>query len=188
MISEKKTGSGEKILNNKIYPIVFLSIIVFVAVFLLMLVNNFTKDKILAEREAKITTVLQKIYPDMQDFELKDDIYIISKDTAIIGYAFIATGKGYGGEINTIVGIDNEYKIKEISVVSNTETPGLGTKILETFFTDQFKNLELQDVKLSKDGGKVDAISGATISSRAVTDSVRSAIEKKLEIIRSKNY
>ncbi len=188
MISEKKTGLGVKILNNKIYPIVFLSIIVFIAVLLLMLVNNMTKDKILAEREAKITTVLQKIYPEMQDFELKDNIYIILENADVIGYAFIAIGKGYGGEINTIVGIDKDYKIKEISVVSNTETPGLGTRILETFFTDQFKDLELQDVKLSKDGGKVDAISGATISSRAVTDSVRAAIEKKLEIIKSKNY
>ena len=43
-------------------------------------------------------------------------------------------------------------------------------------------------MKLSKDGGKIDAISGATISSRAVTDSVRGAIEEKLEIIKSKNY
>ena len=188
MISEKKTGLGTKILNNKIYPIIFLSVIVFVAVFLLMLVNNVTKDKILAEREAKVTNVLQKIYPEMQDFELKNDIYIILEDNSVIGYAFMAVGKGYGGDINTIVGIDKDYNIKEISVVSNTETPGLGTKILEAFFTDQFKGLEIGDVKLSKDGGKIDAISGATISSRAVTDSVRSAIEKKLEIIRAENY
>lgn len=188
MVSEKKTGFGTKILSNKIYPIVFLSIIVFVAVFLLMLVNSFTQTKILAEREAKVTTVLQRIYPDMNDFELKEDIYIILKDGDVIGYSIIAVGKGYGGDINTIVGLDKDYLVKEISVLSNTETPGLGTKILETFFTDQFKGLEPQDVKLSKDGGKIDAISGATISSRAVTDSVREAMEEKLEIIKSNNY
>lgn len=188
MISEKKTGFGNKILSNKIYPIIILSIIVFVAVLLLMLVNSFTQEKIIAEREAKVTNILQKIYPDMQDFELKDDIYIILKGGDVIGYSFIAIGKGYGGEINTIVGLDKDYIVKEISVLSNTETPGLGTKILEAFFTDQFKGLETQDVKLSKDGGKIDAISGATISSRAVTDSVRAAIEQKVEIIKSKNY
>jgi electron transport complex protein RnfG len=188
MISEKKTGLGIKILNNKIYPIVFLSIIVFVAVLLLMLVNSFTQTKILAEREAKVTTVLQGIYPEMQDFELKDDIYIILKGGDVIGYSFAAVGKGYGGDINTLVGLNKDYTVKEISILSNTETPGLGTKILEAFFTDQFRGLESGDVKLSKDGGKIDAISGATISSRAVTDSVRTAIEEKLEIIKSKNY
>jgi electron transport complex protein RnfG len=188
MIPEEKTGFGTKILNNKIYPIIFLSIIVFIAVLLLMLVNSFTQEKIIAEREAKVTNVLERIYPEMEDFELKDDIYIILKDGEPIGYSFIAVGKGYGGDINTIVGLDKDYLVKEISVLSNTETPGLGTKILEAFFTDQFKGLEVQDVKLSKDGGKIDAISGATISSRAVTDSVRGAIEEKLEIIKSKNY
>ena len=82
---------------------------VFVAVLLLMLVNSFTQTKILAEREAKVTTVLQGIYPEMQDFELKDDIYIILKGGDVIGYSFAAVGKGYGGDINTLVGLNKDY-------------------------------------------------------------------------------
>jgi len=188
MAEKKKVSISEKILSNKFYPIIILSVIVFVAVFLLMMVNNITHEKILLEREAKVTSALQKIFSDMQDFELKDDIYIIIKDNKTIGYAFNAIGKGYGGEINTMVGLNPDFTIKGISIVSNSETPGLGTKILESFFTDQFQGLSSQDIKLSKDGGKIDAISGATISSRAVTDSVKKTVDEKIEIIKAKGY
>ncbi|MBM3709310.1 MAG: FMN-binding protein [Actinobacteria bacterium] len=80
--------------------------------------------------------------------------------------------------------MDSNYQIKGISILSNTETPGLGTRITEISFTDQFKGLGLEDISLSKDGGKIDAITGATISSRAVTNAVRDEIEKKIETIK----
>ncbi len=179
---------NNKILNNKFYPIIFLTIIVFVSIFLLMLVNNITSEKIRLQEEEKILLMLRNIFPDMSNYELKDDIYIVYKDKETIGYAFIAVGKGYGGEINTFVGIDKDFTIKQITVISNSETPGLGAKITESFFTDQFKGLRSSDVKLNKDGGKIDAITGATISSRAVTDSVRQELDKKIEIIKTKNY
>ena len=179
---------NNKILNNKFYPIIFLTIIVFVSIFLLMLVNNITSEKIRLQEEEKILLMLRNIFPDMSNYELKDDIYIVYKDKETIGYAFIAVGKGYGGEINTFVGIDKDFTIKQITVISNSETPGLGAKITESFFTDQFKGLRSSDVKLNKDGGKIDAITGATISSRAVTDSVRQELDKNIEIIKTKNY
>jgi electron transport complex protein RnfG len=153
-----------------------------------MLVNNITSEKIRLQEEEKILLMLRNIFPDMSNYELKDDIYIVYKDKETIGYAFIAVGKGYGGEINTFVGIDKDFTIKQITVISNSETPGLGAKITESFFTDQFKGLRSSDVKLNKDGGKIDAITGATISSRAVTDSVRQELDKKIEIIKTKNY
>jgi len=70
-------------------------------------------------------------------------------------------------------------------IVSNTETPGLGSRIEEDFFTNRFEGLSVSDVKLSKEGGKVDAITGATISSKAVTDAVQRGLEEKIEQIKA---
>jgi Na+-translocating ferredoxin:NAD+ oxidoreductase subunit G len=182
----KKIGS--RIMENKFYPVIFLVVIVFVAVILLMYVNNITTAKILEQREAKIVTQLQNIFPDMDKYVLKDEIYIVLKNNGTIGYTFIAKGRGYGGDISTLVGIDKDFAIRQITVLSNTETPGLGTRITLASFTDQFKGLKSQDVVLSRDGGKVDAITGATISSRAVTDSIKKELDKKIEIIKKNNY
>ena len=182
----KKAGAG--IMENKFYPVIFLAVIVFVAVVLLMFVNNITAAKILEQREAKIVAQLKNIFPDMDKYELKDEIYIVLKNNETIGYTFIAKGRGYGGEISTLVGLDKNLAIKKIVVISNAETPGLGTRITLASFTDQFKGLKSADVVLSKNGGKVDAITGATISSRAVTDSVKKELDKKIKIIKKNNY
>ncbi|MHB1335429.1 MAG: FMN-binding protein [Candidatus Humimicrobiaceae bacterium] len=188
MAGKENKKISARIMDNRFYPVIFLAVIVFVAVVLLMYVNNITSAKILEQREAKIVAQLENIFPDMDKYELKDDIYIILKNNETIGYTFIAKGRGYGGEINTLVGIDRDFVIKEITVMSNTETPGLGTRITLASFSDQFKGLKSPDVVLSRNGGKVDAITGATISSRAVTDSVKKELDKKIEIIKKNNY
>jgi len=185
---KKNKNLASKILQNKFYPVIFLVVIVLVAVVLLMYVNNITRAKILEQREAKIINQLKNFFSDMDKYEFKDDIYIVLKDSQSIGYAFIAKGKGYGGEIQTLVGIGKDFAVMGITVMSNSETPGLGSKITLSSFTDQFKGLKSNEVILSKDGGQVDAITGATISSRAVTDSVKKELDKKIEIIKKNNY
>jgi electron transport complex protein RnfG len=181
---KNKTGFTDKILRNRYYPLVFLIIIVFVAVSLVMVLSNVTKDKILAEREAVIISRLKVIYPDIDDYNFRDEYYEIYTGGAITGFAFIAKGRGYGGEINILVGINTDYAIKKITIIANTETPGLGTKISENFFIDQFAGLSSHEISLAKDGGKIDAITGATISSRAVVDAVRNDLETMAEKIK----
>jgi len=188
MAGKENKKIGTRIMENKFYPVIFLAVIVFIAVVLLMYVNNITTAKILEQREAKIVDQLENIFPDMDRYELKDEIYIVIKNNETIGYTFIAKGRGYGGEISTLVGIDKDLAIKQITVLSNTETPGLGTRITLASFSDQFKGLKSMDVVLSRDGGKVDAITGATISSRAVTDSVKKEMDEKIGIIKKNNY
>jgi len=188
MAGKENKKIGTRIMENKFYPVIFLAVIVFVAVVLLMYVNNITTAKILEQREAKIVDQLENIFPEMDRYELKDEIFIVIKDNETIGYTFVAKGRGYGGEISTLVGIDKDLAIKQITVLSNTETPGLGTRITLASFTDQFKGLKSADVVLSRDGGKVDAITGATISSRAVADSVKKEMDLKIEIIKKNNY
>ncbi len=106
--------------------------------------------------------------------------------TQVGGYVFIARGKGYSSEIESMIGVDPAGKIMGAQVVTQQETPGLGTKITEIrhgekepWFSGQFigKSL-LDDLRVNKDGGVIDSITGATISSRAMTNSIRDGLEK----------
>lgn len=166
----------KKILSNKIYPIFFLTFVVAISVILLMFINNITSPIVTIKQNEKIQTILGSIYPDMSRFEYEDEIYTIYSDEEVIGYAFAASGSGYGGRINILVGIDSDFKIMDISILSQVETPGFGSKITESSFTDQFKGLSASDIALRAAGGKIDAITGATISSRALINIVRNKI------------
>jgi len=85
------------------------------------------------------------------------------------------------GDINILVGLEDETTVKGIKIVSQEETPGLGTRITEPFFTDQFAGIAIKDIALSRDGGKIDAITSSTISSSAVVDAVRATVMEKVK-------
>lgn len=105
----------------------------------------------------------------------------IGKDTEgkAIGTIFKIAPRGYAGPINAMIGVDNDGKILAVSItkLDQAETPGLGTKTTQPKFRDQFKGKEGNDLKLKKDGGSIDAITAATISSRAVANGVYEGIE-----------
>jgi Na+-translocating ferredoxin:NAD+ oxidoreductase subunit G len=106
------------------------------------------------------------------------DVYPAKKDNKIVGYAVSTyTKKGFSGNISLITGFKPDGAIFNISVLEQKETPGLGTKMTERSFKDQFndKNPAEFSLKVKKDGGKVDAITAATISSRAFCDAVQRA-------------
>ena len=90
--------------------------------------------------------------------------------------AMEASGKGYGGDVNVIVGFDVAAdNLVGISVTTHKETPGLGSRIQEPAFTKQFKAKDPTKAALKRDGGDIDAISGATLSSVAAADAVKQA-------------
>jgi Na+-translocating ferredoxin:NAD+ oxidoreductase subunit G len=106
------------------------------------------------------------------------EIYPAKKDSAIIGYAVKTfSNKGFSGFISLMVGFKPDGTVFNISVLEQKETPGLGTKMAEPAFKGQFegKNPDSFRIKVKKDGGEVDAITAATISSRAFCDAVRKA-------------
>jgi electron transport complex protein RnfG len=106
------------------------------------------------------------------------DIYPAKKDGKIIGYAVNTyTNKGFSGFISLMAGFKPDGTIINISVLTQKETPGLGTKMTDLGFKDQFndKNPGEFQLKVKKDGGPVDAITAATISSRAFCDAVQRA-------------
>lgn len=87
--------------------------------------------------------------------------------------------KGYGGSIEILVGINLDNKIVGVKILNHNETPGLGNKIEQKPFLKQLLNKTATEVKLKKDGGKIDAITGATISSQAVIDAIRKSLDRK---------
>jgi len=103
------------------------------------------------------------------------EIYPARKDSITVGYAVMTyTKKGFSGNISMMAGFKPDGTIVNITVLEQKETPGLGTKMAEPQFKDQFSGKNPADFKLKvkKDGGPVDAITAATISSRAFCDAV----------------
>ena len=109
--------------------------------------------------------------------------YHATKNGELTGFAVETwTMKGFSGLIRLMVGFDKEGKIFNISILEHKETPGLGTKMADNEFIEQYrgKNPGTSILKVKKDGGDIDAITAATISSRAFSDAVQRAY-KSLE-------
>jgi len=106
------------------------------------------------------------------------EIYPAKKDDVLVGYAVNTyTKKGFSGNILLMAGFKPDGTIINITVLEQKETPGLGTKMTESKFKDQFNERKPSEfiLKVKKDGGPVDAITAATISSRAFCDAVQRA-------------
>ncbi len=170
--------------NTKVYPIFILTAVVLVSVTVLMFINSLTKPVVAEHKREEINALLQNIYSNMDDYEYKDEIYKVLEGEEIIGYAFVTKGKGYGGEITIMVGLNKDLQIKDVAIMSHTETPGLGSRVDESSFTSQFEGLTAEDIALAKNDGKIDAVSGATISSEAVVSAVREEMKEKIKSIK----
>ena len=106
--------------------------------------------------------------------------YPAKKDDSLVGTAIESyTMKGFSGLIRVMVGLSPEGNIINTSVLEQKETPGLGTKMTQPFFKDQFmgKNPEVFRMTVKKDGGEVDAITASTITSRAYCDALQRAFD-----------
>ncbi|MDD5116851.1 MAG: RnfABCDGE type electron transport complex subunit G [Candidatus Omnitrophica bacterium] len=162
-----------------------LALICAIAAGLLAGVNELTRGKIASQAYAEEQAALKEVMPLAAKFaEVKvgeEILYYKALDNQdkIIGFVFKAGAKGYSSLVQTLAGIFPDGSISAIKVISQNETPGLGMRITEKKFTDQFKN---QD-SLSLSG--VQAITGATISSRAVMDSVKKKAAEVLELIKN---
>ena len=167
------------------FPIIFLTLVALISVSLLVGIDSITSSKIEQQEDDKVESMLTEMFADMSKYDLDDetDIYTIQDGEATIGYAFLAIGKGYGGDINILVGLEDKTTIKGITIITQNETPGLGTRIADSDFTDMFTGMAIDDVGLTRDGGGVDALTGATISSRAVVDAVKAEALEKVELL-----
>lgn len=120
--------------------------------------------------------------PDGGDWTIHDkhaEYFVATRDGEVIGYVVQSFGKGYSSYINTLIAVDKDFKVRKINILSHAETPGLGDEIEADSFKDQFKGKDLEHLKVLKTESTdfIQAISGATISSRAVTeDAVKNGV------------
>ena len=157
---------------------------------ILGLVYNATKDPIAAAETAKKTEAIKNVLPEfnelkeimvksaMEDAEIPFYLAYDANNNFIGAAVETFTNKGFSGNISLMVGILANGTINNISVLQHAETPGLGSKMSESSFKDQFnnKNTTSFNFNVKKDGGDVDAITAATISSRAFCDAVNRAL------------
>jgi Na+-translocating ferredoxin:NAD+ oxidoreductase subunit G len=176
----------ESSIKNMIISLVTIS---FVASLALGGVYTMTKEPIELAIKAKQENAIKEVLPAFDTLYTSRIMPETGKDSLTINLAYkgdslvgTAVGTysnlGYDAtQIQLVVGFLPDGSIQNISVVQQKETPGLGTKMTEPKFKDQFNRKNPADFKLKvkKDGGDVDAITAATISSRAFCDAVQRA-------------
>jgi electron transport complex protein RnfG len=114
----------------------------------------------------------------LKDGDVERTFFVAVFDGEPRGVAFETSGKGYGGDVGVMVGIDvKDNKLIGVGVTTHGETPGMGAKAkTDPTFVSQFKGLALEEpFKVTADGGSINAISGATFTSRAVSAAATSA-------------
>lgn len=166
------------------------------AALVLSMVESVTREPIAEQRRAEMMRALRSVLPEA-DNEFDTDTAVLEvgrdkKDRAVMrtffrgrlegnlsGVAFkVVAADGYSGNIEVMVGIKPEGTVQSIAILAHAETPGLGNKIEDKWFIDQFHNKGLSDAdwRVKKDGGDFDQISGATISPRAIVGAVREGL------------
>lgn len=180
-----------------------LFVITIVAGISLGFINDITKaPKAKAKLERKVNA-LKQVLPEFNNNPVKDvlmfksdkfkdsiEVYAATFNDQPIGTAVIGSSeKGYNGLVKIMVGFNSDNSIKNIVVLEQKETPGLGTKMKDEKFIRQFRGKKPSafNVKPTKDGGDVDAIAGATISTRAFGEATQMAYDVFVETNSSKN-
>jgi len=156
-----------------------LTILCIVAAFSLALVYGKTKPMI-EEQTGRIENLARKeVLPLADRFEPISENYFMAydKNGQVAGKIVKSSQQGYGGQIKIMVGVDNEDKVVGIKILEQYETPGLGDGITTKKFTRQFNQKTVSEFGLKKDGGSIDAVTGATVSSKACVDAVRKGLE-----------
>ena len=153
-----------------------LCLITFVVVLLLGSVNHITKDLIAQNLEKAENDAREELVKADSFVEIGEDIFRGTSGEEVIGYCVKLTTKGYGGDMILMVGFDKELAVSGIKIIEHSETAGLGAKAAQPEFSDKLKGKK-PELKISGGGGddEVDAISGATISTKAVVSGINEA-------------
>ncbi len=171
-----------------------LTIICLVSSAVLASVNQWTQDPIETSKKDRLENSIKAVVPAFDNSPTEEaymggasegdslKIYPAKKGDELVGVAVESNSmKGFGGEISVLVGMTPSGDLINYEVLQHTETPGLGDKMASWFKTDKNKQnilgkkLSETVLKVSKDGGDVDAITAATISSRALLDAINRA-------------
>ena len=141
-----------------------------------------TKAPIDAAAAEKTNRAIAQVLPHFTDaaYDAEGHCYTAKDGDALVGYAIESTVVGFGGNLSLMVGITPDGVVYNTSVLSHSETPGLGAKCTtDPKFVSQWKgfNPAVKKLSVKKDGGDVDAITASTITSRAYAQAVSNALE-----------
>ena len=195
-----------------LFPVVFMIAVTVVFTFLLAYINEVTQATIEEQEALRVEKSIlyvfgidvsdlddEKIHNKFTDLiEISDQndqrYYIYKANNQVMGYAVQISGKGLWGTITGHIAFSPDHeKILGVNFVSHSETPGLGGRIDEDDYKNQFRNLSLPEndvffVNNKDTGGNIDAISGATLTSKAVIDIYNNKLPEILEQARKVGY
>jgi len=147
----------------------------------------FTPDSISVEKKATVRDPLKKVVKSTGN-KFHYFIGIDGKEN-VVGYTFMAKQYGYSSEIKTMVGVNSDLTLNRIKIIYQSETPGLGANCEAKGFTSKYELKAKKDLKVDKDGGSIASITGATITTRAITNSIQEGLinlEKAISEIKAK--
>ncbi|HBR32603.1 MAG TPA: hypothetical protein DD733_11040 [Clostridiales bacterium] len=156
-------------------PALRLFIVCFIVTALLAATYTLTAEKIKERAEIGLNDTRREVLPEAETFEVVNDSTVFGRtsDGRAAGYIITVVKKGYGGDMEVMVGFTSDGSVSGVGILKQSETPGMGAKTDTSDFLSQYKGLN----KKASLGEEIDGITGATISSRAVTDAVNEAIE-----------
>ncbi|MGD9489259.1 MAG: RnfABCDGE type electron transport complex subunit G [Calditrichaceae bacterium] len=172
--------------------IIVLVLIAMCSAVLLAYVNKVTTGPIEINKKAETKKAIGIVLHGIKDYKFSENpaetqidgskakyFKAVNEDSVVLGYAIIVKGpNGFTNDFDMMVGIDSSGTILDTYVLDHKETPGLGDGMTKPLFKEQFSGRTLQNTKwrVKKDGGDVDAITAATITSRAFTAGVERAL------------
>lgn len=166
--------------------VIVLTVITVVAAACLGAMNNLTAEPIAASKKAKQEEAIKAVLPE---FTTVDEEAIVNEQKIfraynangeLVGIAIETKELGFGGDVTTMVGFNANGTIVDYSLLAHAETPGLGSKLVDWFKVKsdiRGAGANKMPLRVSKDGGEYDAITAATISSRAFLNSINKAYE-----------
>lgn len=170
-------------------PVVVLLGICIVIPLALAVTNAVTKDKIAELEEKKSKETMESLisadsFEEARFGEVDTVVYYKAlKGDEAIGYIFTTKAKGYGGDISVMTAVNSDGTVKSVAILDvSNETPGLGQNAAKEDFYSQFEGKK-EGVKLLKNGAiaennEIDSVTGATVTSTAVTNAVNEALEQ----------
>lgn len=187
----------ESSLKNMVLSLFGISLVMSAA---LGFVYNITKEPIAEVIKAKEVNAINEVLPTFDNDPVSSSIeldgmiiYSATKEGKPVGYAVKTyTEKGYSGRFDLMAGFLPDGTINKVVVLQQKETPGLGNNIIQPKFSNQFININIgvlknQSLLVKKDGGTIDAISAATISSRAYCDGIQKAYDALMKNFENTN-
>lgn len=177
--------------ENSVFKIALnLTVACIISGIIISIVHFFTADIAAAKQDELNFLALKELVTEAEQYASVDgkvDWYTATKDGELLAYIVPAESKGYGGPIKMLVAVGPDNKVLNYTILESKETPGLGDKAEKAPFNEQFVGKTSSELEVTKDANNkvnIQAISGATITSNAVTVAVKNAVDEVSEFVK----